>query len=165
MISLVYETKAIRDKKDDLVGAIEYIEKAIEISPGVSQFHTNAASFRFKAKDYDETVVQAEKAVELDQLNHSAYELLALSYCELDDTENFLYYAIQAINLKLEFFRTYGERAKSREAEGNLKGAKEDFKQAEKLDTEIKNITAYIMLTNVTAISYNGNTLEINPSI
>lgn len=67
-------------KKKDFTTAITHYSKAIELDPTELTFHNNLAAVYFEMKQYDESVKECEKAVEVGRESRADFKLIAKAY-------------------------------------------------------------------------------------
>jgi tetratricopeptide (TPR) repeat protein len=87
------EVSENRVKKGDLLGAMEFIDKAIRIEPERSEWYKERAALNLRLLQNEEAIADYKKAGELDTISKTeTYLLIANAYSKKGDLDNAAFY-------------------------------------------------------------------------
>jgi len=127
----VYHDRAIlKEHMGDKVGAIEDLDRLIELAPQKPEAYYIKGHIYFDSEDYEEAIVQYEKAIAAGYENSEVYISIGSAYSNKSDYKEALKYYNKAILIEPENWHIYINRANTKQLMGDKKGAKEDRKKA-----------------------------------
>jgi tetratricopeptide (TPR) repeat protein/predicted Ser/Thr protein kinase len=117
----------------DLDKAVAELEAIIRDYPNEKEAYKNLANiYRGPKRDLNLAVVNLRKAIEIDPLDKSAYNLLAYTYQELGDVDNYIWAIYQYMALAPDEANPYDSRADLYAFSGKLDKAIESYEEAVK---------------------------------
>jgi Flp pilus assembly protein TadD len=92
------EVSEMRAKKGDLLGAMEYINKSIELEPLRTDWYRERALLNLRLMQYDNSILDYKKIAELDTNSlQEMYVLIAKAYSKKGETNNAAFYLTKCL--------------------------------------------------------------------
>ncbi len=125
---------AAREKVGDLEGALQDLDRALELDPSYAVLHANRGVVREKLGDRQGALQDLDRALELDPRSGSAHANRGLVKDRLGDLQGALQDYGRAIERDPRYASAYANRGAARLKLGDTQGALQDLDRAIELD-------------------------------
>ena len=132
---------AVRQRSgSDYAGAIQSLDRALELRPGWLLAITTRADDQYHAKRYDEAIAGYDRAIQLDPKRAASYDGRGIVYFNSGRHDEGILDYTRAIELLPSFAAAYNNRGRAYTVTGHLDEALADLNKA--LDLNAANITS-----------------------
>ena len=142
-------------QQNDVISAINWIEKAIEITPNEYYYETLFQAY-IRAKIYKQIAMRAEDVLQLFPNNFSLIFNIALAYKNMNNVEKAISYYEKAISLDPSSYQAWFNVAHLYSIQGNTKNAVVALKTCDKIKPHDADTEYFLSLALMRTKDYNN---------